>query len=171
MNSTLFLLSVLEIVIALILAVAIFFVSYKMLKRFFFKEQELKDNNMAFAVFCSGIFLSIGIILSELVPSITNVVRMAVVQASDISTGQILTYVGLSLVIGFIIAVLINAAVFMLFSALTKGIDEFAEIKNNNVSVALVVASILLAITLIVKNSIAVLISALVPFPEVSNFL
>ena len=171
MNSTLFLLSILEIVIALVLSVSIFFASFKMLKRFFFKDQELKDNNMAFAVFCSGIFISIGIILSELVPSITNVVRMAVIQANDISTGQIIAYAALSLMIGFILAVLINLAVFMLFSVLTKGINEFAEIKNNNTSVALVVASILIAITLIVKNSIAVLISALVPFPEISNFL
>ena len=171
MNSTLFLLSVLEIVIALLLAVSIFFVSFKMLKNFFFKEQDLKDNNMAFGVFCSGIFIAIGLILSELVPSITNVVRMAVIQANDISTGQIITYAGLSLLIGFILAVLINLAVFMLFSAFTKGINEFQEIKDNNTSVALVVASILVSITLIVKNSIAVLISALVPFPEISNFL
>lgn len=171
MNSTLFLLSVLEIVVALVLAVTIFFVSFKMLKRFFFKEQEFKDNNTAFAIFSSGVFISIGIILSELVPSITNVVRMAVIQAEGISTGQIITYAGLSLLIGFVMAVLINVAVYLLFSGLTKGINEFAEIKNNNVSVAVVMASVLIAITLIVKNSIAVLISALVPFPEISNFL
>jgi hypothetical protein len=111
------------------------------------------------------------LILSELVPSITNVIRAAVVQDPGLSTGQVLTYAGLSLTVGFIVAVLINAAVFLLFSALTKRINEFEAIKNNNAAVATMVSSLLIAITLIVKDSIAVLISTMVPFPEVSNFL
>lgn len=167
----LFYLSLMEIVIALILSVGIFFVSFKLLKMFFFKQQELQSSNIAFAIFCSGIFLSIGLILSEVVPSITNVVRTAIAQGSGISSGEVITYAGLSLIVGFIMAVLINAAVFMLFSALTRGIDEFESIKNNNTAVATVIASMLVAITLIVKNSIAVLISTMVPFPEVANFL
>lgn len=171
MDNNIFYLSIVEIIIALILSVGIFFVSFKLLKLFFFKQQELESSNVAFAVFCSGIFLSIGLILSELVPSITNVVRTAVVQDNGISTSEVITYAGLSLIIGFVLAVLINAAVFLLFSALTRGINEFEAIKNNNNAVATVIASMLVAITLIVKNSIAVLISSLVPFPEVANFL
>ncbi|MDC7997214.1 DUF350 domain-containing protein [Gilvibacter sediminis] len=167
----LFYLSVLEIVIGLILSVGIFFMSFKLLKLFFFRNEVLEASNQAFAIFCAGIFISIGLILSELVPSITNVIRTAVVQDPGLSTGQVLTYAGLSLTVGFIIAVLINGAVFLLFSALTKGINEFESIKNNNASVATMVASLLVSITLIVKNSIAVLISTMVPFPEVSNFL
>ena len=166
-----FYLSVMEIVIALILSVGIFFVSFKLLKLFFFRQQDMKSSNVAFAIFCSGIFLSIGLILSEMVPTITNVVRTALVQDSGISSGEVITYAGLSLIVGFIMAVLINAAVFLLFSALTRRIDEFEAIKNNNTAVATMVASMLVAITLIVKNSIAVLISTMVPFPEVSNFL
>ena len=167
----LFYLSVLEIVIGLILSVGIFFMSFKLLKLFFFRNEALEASNQAFAIFCAGIFISIGLILSELVPSITNVIRTAVVQDPGLSTGQVLTYAGLSLTVGFIIAVLINGAVFLLFSALTKGINEFESIKNNNASVATMVASLLVSITLIVKNSIAVLISTMVPFPEVANFL
>lgn len=171
MDSTLFYLSVLEIVIALVLSVGIFFVSYKLLKLFFFKQEDLQSTNMGFAIFCSGVFISIGLILSEMVPSITNVVRTAIVQETGIGVGPIITYAGLSLIVGFLVAVLINASVFFLFSALTRSIDEFEAIRKNNTAVAAVVASMLVSITLIVKNSIAVLISTLVPFPEVSNFL
>lgn len=167
----LFYLSLLELVIGLILSVGIFFMSFKLLKYFFFRQERLEASNQAFAIFCGGIFISIGLILSELVPSITNVIRAAVVQDPGLSTGQVLTYAGLSLTVGFIVAVLINAAVFLLFSALTKRINEFEAIKNNNAAVATMVTSLLIAITLIVKDSIAVLISTMVPFPEVSNFL
>lgn len=171
MNSTLFLLSFLEIVIALILSVVIFFASFKLLKRLFFKDNELSRDNTAFAIFTAGVFISIGIILSELVPSITNVVRYAVLNPEDMSISQVLVYAGSTLFIGFILAVLINTAVFFLFSALTRGVNEFKEIKENNTAMALLVSSILIAITLIVKSTIAMLTSALVPFQEVVNFL
>ncbi|MEP2936208.1 MAG: DUF350 domain-containing protein [Gilvibacter sp.] len=171
MNSTLFLLSLLEIVIALILSIAIFYTSFKILKRLFFKQDELGGSNNAFAIFTAGVFVSVGIILSELVPSITNVVRYSVLNPEEIGIVKVIIYAGSTLFIGFILAVLINAAVFFLFSALTRGINEFKEIKENNSSTAILIASILIAITLIVKNTIAVLISALLPFPEVANFL
>lgn len=171
MNSTLFLLSLLEIVIALLLSVAIFYASFKILKKLFFKHDDLGGKNIAFVVFTAGVFVSVGIILSELVPSITNVLRYSVLNPEEIGMVKVLTYAGSTLFIGFILAVLINAAVFFLFSTLTRGINEFKEIKENNTSVAILVASILIAITLIVKNTIAVMISALVPFPEVANFL
>ncbi|MFT6688477.1 MAG: hypothetical protein ACJAX7_001497, partial [Saprospiraceae bacterium] len=47
----------------------------------------------------------------------------------------------------------------------------FKEIKENNISVAILVVAILLSITLIAKESIAMLTSSLMPYPEVSNFL
>ena len=75
------------------------------------------------------------------------------------------------LLIGFLIAVIINLSVFLLFSLLTRGVHEFKEIQKNNVSVAILVVAILISITIISKDSIALLISSLIPYPEVSNFL
>jgi uncharacterized membrane protein YjfL (UPF0719 family) len=54
---------------------------------------------------------------------------------------------------------------------LTQGIHEYKEIRNNNLAVALIVAVTIISITLIVKESIAVLISALLPYPQATNFL
>ena len=68
-------------------------------------------------------------------------------------------------------AIFINASVFLLFSILTRRIDEFREIKQNNVSISILVVAILLSITIIVKESIALLISALIPYPELTNYL
>jgi len=83
----------------------------------------------------------------------------------------IVQYSGLYLLIGFLAAFIINAAVFLLFSLLTRGVNEFQAIKDNNVPVAIVVVATLISITLIVKESIALLISSLIPYPEVANFL
>ena len=171
MNTKLLTLAILEIIISIGITVAIIFVSFKILKLLFFRSSDLRCDNMAFTIFTSGIILSIGLILSEILPSITNVIRLSTTQTETVDTTTIISYSGLYLAIGFIMAVFINATAFLLFSMLTKGINEFREIQRNNVSVAILVVTILLSITLIVKESIALLISALIPYPELTNYL
>jgi uncharacterized membrane protein YjfL (UPF0719 family) len=171
MNTQLFTLSLIEIILSLCISVVIIFLSYKILKWFFFRNEDLRGNNLAFTIFTSGIILSIGIILSEVLPSIHNVIRLSTTQSETVDMGTIITYSGLYLLIGFVIAVIINTSVFLLFSVLTTGVNEFKEIKENNISVAILVVAILLSITLIAKESIAMLTSSLMPYPEVSNFL
>jgi len=155
MNTQLLLLAVLEIFLSIIVTVVIIFISYKILKNLFFQKEELNGDNLAFTIFTSGIVLSIGLILSEILPSITNVIRLATTQPDTIDSISIAKYSGLYLFIGFIVAVFINLSVFLIFSMLTKGIHEFKEIQRNNISVAILVVTILVSITLVVKDSIA----------------
>ena len=171
MNTKLFTLSLIEIVLSILITVVIIFITYKTLKWLFFRDHDLRGDNLAFAIFTSGIVLSVGIILSEILPSITNIIRLATTQTAAIEMSTIAFYSGLYLLIGFIAAVFINVAVFFLFSILTTGVDEFKEIKNNNIAVAILIVAILISITIILKDSIALLISSLIPYPEVSNFL
>lgn len=171
MNSKLFTLSLIEIVLSILITVVIIFITYKILKWLFFRGHDLRGDNLAFTIFTSGIILSVGIILSEILPSITNIIRLSTTQTETVDMATIVLYAGLYLLIGFVIAVFINASVFLLFSVLTTGVDEFKEIKNNNISVAILVVAVLISITIILKDSIALLISSLIPYPEVSNFL
>lgn len=171
MNSKLFSLSLIEIVLFLVITVVIIFVSYRILKALFFKSHDVRGSNLSFTIFTSGIILSIGLILSEILPSITNVIRLASIQSENIEIVTIAKYSGLYLLIGFFAALIINCSVFFLFSILTKGVNEFKEIQNNNLSVSILVVSILISITIIVKDSIALLISSLVPYTEVTHFL
>ncbi len=171
MNTQLFTLALIEIVLSLVISVFIIFISYKILKRLFFSTEDVQGDNMAFTVFTSGIIISIGLILSEIIPSITNVIRIATTQEETINWATVIQYSSLYLFIGFVMAVFINATVFFLFSILTTGVNEFKAIKTNNLSVAILVVSILISITMIAKDSIELLISSLIPYPEVSNFL
>ncbi|MEZ4817349.1 MAG: DUF350 domain-containing protein [Flavobacteriaceae bacterium] len=171
MNKQLFTLALFEVILSIIITVVIIYVSYSILHKLFFKKEDIKGNNTAFTVFTSGIILSIGLILGEILPSITNIIRLATTQTDTIDTGMIVKYSGIYLLIGFLAAVIINASVFFLFSMLTRGINEFEAIKNNNIGVSILVAATLVSITLIVKESIALLISSLIPYPEVSNFM
>lgn len=171
MNAPLFYLALFEIIFSLLISVAVIYVSYGILRRVFFKQNDLSGKDMAFTVLTSGLVLSIGLILSEILPQITQVVRVATTQGSGPDYQTIVLYSALYLTIGFFVALMINTAVFGLFSLLTQGIHEYREIRNNNLAVALIVAVTILSITLIVKESIAVLISALLPYPQATHFL
>lgn len=171
MESTLLSLAIIEILLAIVVSVLILFVSFRLLQRVFFRHVSLRENNLAFSIFTGGIILSIGIILSEIIPSITNVIRLSISEQTQISFSEIIQYSGLYLFIGFIFSILINVAVFLLFSALTKGVNEFKDIQQNNIATAIVVTATLISITLIAKDSISLLISALIPYPETTNFL
>lgn len=171
MNTKLFTLALIEILMSVLISVAIIYVSFSILQRLFFKKESFQGKNTAFAVFTSGVVLSIGLILSEILPSITNVIRLSSAHSDSVDMTTIVTYSGLYLLIGFAVAIFINLSVFLLFSILTRGINEFKAIKENNVPVSILVVALLLSITLIAKDSIALLISSLVPYPEVSNFL
>ena len=171
MQTKLLTLAFIEIALAIVLSVLILFISFKMLQSIFFKNISLRENNTAFAIFTAGIILSIGIIVSEIIPSITNIVRLSMSEENNITLGIIIQYSGLYLLIGFVFAMIINTSVFLLFSALTRGVNEFKDIQQNNVSTAIVVTATLLSITLIARDSIGLLISALIPYPETSNFL
>ncbi|GAA4275390.1 DUF350 domain-containing protein [Aquimarina mytili] len=171
MQTKLLTLAFIEIALAIFVSVLILFISFKILQKVFFKNISIRENNMAFSVFSAGIILSIGIILGEIIPSITNMVRLSMSDAHQITLSIIIQYSGLYLFIGFIFAILINTSVFLLFSALTKGINEFKDIQDNNIATAIIVTATLLSITLIAKDSISLLISALIPYPETTNFL
>ena len=166
-----FTLALIEIALSIVISVGIIYVSFSMLQKLFFKKEQFEGRNMAFAVFTSGVVLSIGLIVSEIMPSITNVIRLSAAHSEAVDIAIIAKYSGLYLLIGFVIAIFINMSVFLLFSVLTKGINEFKAIQENNVAVSVMVVAILLSITLIAKDSISLLISSLVPYPEVSNFL
>ncbi len=171
MNTQLFTLSIIEITLSIITSIIIILITYKMLKWLFFRGHDLRGDNLAFTIFTSGIILSIGIVLSEILPSITNIIRLSTTQSETIDIINIIKYSGIYLLIGFLISVILNTSVFIIFSVLTPGVHEFKEIKNNNVSVAILVVAILLSITIITKDSVALLISSLIPYPEVTNFL
>ncbi|WP_148639398.1 DUF350 domain-containing protein [Aquimarina longa] len=171
MQTKLITLAFIEIALATIISVLILFISFKILQKIFLKNISLREDNMAFSIFAAGIILSIGIILGEIIPSITNMIRLSMSGENEITFEKIIQYSGLYLGIGFIFAILINTSVFILFSALTKGVNEFKDIQQNNVASAIIVTATLLSITLIAKDSIRLLISALIPYPETTNFL
>jgi uncharacterized membrane protein YjfL (UPF0719 family) len=54
-----------------------------------------------------------------------------------------------------------------LFDRMTPGIDEMEEIKTGNVAVAVFMAMLIIAVSILISSGVSGLTRALVPFPEI----
>jgi uncharacterized membrane protein YjfL (UPF0719 family) len=111
--------------------------------------QMLRDGNAA-----------VGIVLGAMLVAVAIILRPAL--AVDSSTwdvgsgafGQVLLTETLQLVIGLVLAVVILEIALLLFAALTRGIDEVAELKKGNLAIAGLLAGVLIGMGLMVSQAV-----------------
>jgi uncharacterized membrane protein YjfL (UPF0719 family) len=127
---------------------------------------ELRANNIAVAITLAGMLLGAGLVLRSVVYPV-------------ISTVQTYLYTGMTgmawlkltgFVAGYIVcavAVTIGAIWIALksFLALTHKIDEFAEIRNRNIAVAIVLAAVVVIISMFLGDGVRSLLEASIPYP------
>ena len=87
------------------------------------------------------------------------------------STGSILfsfiTSGGKYIAIAYILSILIIIIGVTIYANLTP-IDEFKEIKNNNIGVAIIVVTIIITLTLMSKDGVILFIESIFPYPELA---
>lgn len=160
-----------QIIISIVLSIVIFFISYKLLLRIFrLKEDKLTNDNLALSIFFSGIIFSIGYLLSGIIPSIINAIQLIEIHKEDAVLYEVVKYSSICLFAGFLMASVIQVCSFALIKAMTKYIKEIEALKENNISVALLLVSILISITLISKDSLVFLLEVFLPQPEFVQF-
>lgn len=111
---------------------------------------ELRKGNVAVGIVLAAIIIGVGIILRPgLAPAVLNldvgptnavVIRLAV---------QLI-----QIVVGLLLAVVSIGAAVWLFTRLTGSIDEWAEIGRGNVSIAIVLAGVIIATSLITGTAL-----------------
>ena len=52
---------------------------------------------------------------------------------------------------------------------MTKEIDEFKEIKNNNIAVSIITSVIMISISLMIKDSLYLILDSIIPYPVIPN--
>ena len=164
---------VFHLVLSFLLALITTFGSFKIfekLTRNIDEVSELKSNNVAVSIMMGGMLLSSAIIIK-------TVARPA------ISTLQVHLYEGITgltvlKTLGFLAAYVAGAMVLAItavwvavwcFMVLTRKMDELAEIKNNNVAVAIILAVVLVIMGLFLADGINSFLNAVVPFPKLQE--
>jgi uncharacterized membrane protein YjfL (UPF0719 family) len=141
-----------QLIISIILAVVSLYIGFAVLGKLTSKmdeEKELTKGNTAVGILVASIFVSIAIVVQSGIAGISVGLKKAI-------EGNIYSLVAsvAQLVIGIMLAVAVIYLALNMFDKLTKGIDEFEEIRKGNVAVALEMAGVIVATALIVQSGV-----------------
>jgi uncharacterized membrane protein YjfL (UPF0719 family) len=172
MNWNLFYSGIIEILLAFLTGLFIFFVSFKVFS-FITKDidelKELKDNNISVAILGVSFIFGIMIIVNEAIgPSMDTLtqifsLKQVIVSTVIFSVVRIIIFYIVSALFGFII-LWFSIKLFLIF---TSDIDEMEEIKDKNISVSIVISSLIMSMSLILKTPLKTLLTGLVAPPAI----
>ena len=169
MNTELFYYSLVEIGISIVIGVSLLYFTYRVINKLVMKKFDISSDNVSFSIFTSSILFSVAYLISGIKSPILNSLKMLSnnpeYEGSLIFDG--FKYSGLFLSLIIITITLVIFISIKLFTYMTKNINEFQEIKKNNLAVAILTATIIISISLLVKESLYLLLETFVPYPDV----
>lgn len=166
MNYNIAILGLIEIFSAITIGVFILVLTYKIVQWVGRRYYGIESFNVAYSIFMASIILSVGIMVSGIIQPLMSSFRLLDKQSESFIVA--LKYIGIGgvyIAIAYTAAISIGLISTFLYSKLTP-IDEFKEIRENNIGVALVIGSILITLTLFTRDGVMLLIEAIVPYPE-----
>jgi len=116
--------------------------------------QLLRDGNAAVGIVLGAMLVAVAIILR---PALS--VDTSTWDVGGSAFGQVLLAQALQLVVGLVLAVVILEVALFLFSALTRGIDEVAELRKGNLAVAGMLAGLLIGIGVMASQAVGQIMS------------
>ena len=159
------------IVISLFFGVTLLYFTYRIINKVVKKKFDINLDNISFSIFTSSILFSVAYLISGIKSPILNSLKM-LGNNPDYEGSLFLDsfkYSGLFLSIIIITIAIVIFIAIKLFTYMTTDINEFEEIKKNNIAVAILTATIIISISLLVKESLYLLLESFVPYPDIPN--
>jgi uncharacterized membrane protein YjfL (UPF0719 family) len=173
MNTKVIYIGLLDIFISMIFTVFIIWVSYKIIQRLVFrKAAEEETSNLSSGILVSSIILSMGLLIQQSAEPLINIYRLLSTQELSYQAlfiqflKTMLIYLGITLALGIVI-VLVGV---LLFTGLTRDVNEWKAIRENNIAVALITGVIIIVITLAIKDGLGLIFESWIPYPETPRF-
>lgn len=157
-----------QVFIAFVAGLSALFLLYRLLNYFMRKRFQIEETNTAFAIFQVGILLSGSLILSSVLSAAVNAIQF-LNQVGPFNMQSFLVsvaYVVVFVIIGIIFTLAVIASAVFIFFQLTQ-INEWEQIKLNNIPTALISAALILGISMIMDDYIGHLCEALIPYPAI----
>lgn len=166
--------SLFELGLFIVVAILTVFLTKTILTVFYKKKtgEEFPYKNLAFMIFMSSSIFSVCYLMLGTLGPLTS--TLEILTNSDLSTGQILgkyaVFLSLFLLIGYLLGLIINFIAYKLFTLITTTVDEFEEIQNGNIGVAIMASVFIIVIALFCSEPFVWLLESLVPYPEIVKF-
>ena len=167
MNENIALLGLVEILSALTCGSVILFLTYKIAMMYGRRKLGLDHSNTSFNIIIAGLLFSVGYIVSGSIQPILDSFR--IISATDVSKWELvwkfLAYGGMYILIASFCAFVVTLLSAVIYSNMTS-VSETKEIKENNIGVAVVLTSIIVTLSIMSSDGIALLIESFIPYPD-----
>jgi uncharacterized membrane protein YjfL (UPF0719 family) len=167
MNSKITLLAIIEILSSISIGVFILALTYQLLKYIGRKRFDIHVSNLATSIFVASVLFSVGYMVSAVLDPLTTLFRLLAAKDNSVMS-LALSFVGTGafyISVAFVAGVIVCLLGVILYTSITP-LDEFTELKNNNVGVALIVGTITITLALLTRDGVSLLIESFIPYPE-----
>lgn len=157
----------LQSVIAFTIGVVSLFLVYKIMNIYLKRTFGIEEVNTAYATLQVGILLATALLISSVEGPGMNAIRF--LNQDSVNSNTVITslgYVIMFLIIGIIFSFIVVAGGIVVLFQLTH-VNEWEEIKKNNIPTALISAALILGLAIIMKDHVASVCEMLIPYPEV----
>jgi uncharacterized membrane protein YjfL (UPF0719 family) len=157
-------LGLVQLVIAILFAVVALYIGFLVLgwiTRGIDEEKELAKGNVAVGILVASVFVAIALVVQSGVSGLSIGISKAM--SYGLTSDGILTIVValIQLILGIILAIGGIYLALYILDRLTKGVEEFEELKKGNVAVALEMAGVIIAVAVIIQSGVIGITAAL----------
>ena len=155
-----------QLVISILFAVLALYIGFAVLGKItkgIDEEKELAKGNAAVGIIVASVFVAIALVVQSGVSGISVGINKAL-SVGILSVDGLLA-VGVAfiqLILGIVLAVAAIYLALNILDKLTKGVDEFEEIRKGNVAVALEMGGVIIAVAVIIQSGVIGITAALV---------
>jgi uncharacterized membrane protein YjfL (UPF0719 family) len=148
---------IIQLVIAIILAVVALYIGFSVLGKItkgIDEEKEIAKGNAAVGILVASVFIAIAIVVQAGVAGVSSGISKTL---ASVNTGlDIFPLIAsiFQLILGIVLAIAAIYIALNMLDKLTKGIDEFEELKKGNVAVALEMAGVIIAVAIIIQSGV-----------------
>jgi uncharacterized membrane protein YjfL (UPF0719 family) len=155
-----------QLLISIIFAVLALYIGFAVLSKInknMDEEKELAKGNVAVGIIVAAVFVAIALVVQSGVSGLSVGINKAI-SVGLLSVDGLLA-IGISfvqLILGIVLAVGAIYLALNILDKLTKGVEEFEEIKKGNVAVALEMGGVIIAVAVIIQSGVIGITAALI---------
>jgi uncharacterized membrane protein YjfL (UPF0719 family) len=155
-----------QLLISIIFAVLALYIGFAVLSKInknMDEEKELAKGNVAVGIIVAAVFVAIALVVQSGVSGLSVGINKAI--SVGLFSVDGLLAIGISfvqLILGIVLAVGAIYLALNILDKLTKGVEEFEEIKKGNVAVALEMGGVIIAVAVIIQSGVIGITAALI---------
>lgn len=157
---------IIQLIISILFAVIALYIGFSVLDRItkgIDEQKEIAKGNAAIGILIASIFIAIAIVVQSGVAGLSTGIGIALAAGTDPLSGILAISIALiQLILGIALAVGAIYLALNIMDRMTKGINEFEELRKGNVAVALEMAGVIIAVAVIIQAGVLGITAALI---------